>query len=65
MELLVAEKSLKSILRSHQASFWLYQASRDYAERYDARHPNGLIPKSAPLVEEIAGFWRKYFGIKR
>ena len=26
--------------------------------------PSGLIPKSAPMVEEIAGFWRKYFGIK-
>jgi len=23
-----------------------------------------LIPSSAPMVEEIAGFWRKYYGIK-
>jgi hypothetical protein len=65
MELLVAEKCLESILRSHEASFWLYQASRDYAERYDARHPYGLTPKSAPLVEEIAAFWRDYFGLGR
>ena len=24
----------------------------------------GLIPSSAPMVEEVAGFWRKYYGIK-
>jgi hypothetical protein len=65
VELLVAEKCLESILRSHEASFWLDQASRDYAGRSDARHPNGLTPRSAPLVEEIAAFWRKYHEIKR
>jgi hypothetical protein len=42
MNLLVAEKCLESVLRPHEASYWLYQASRDYAERYDARHPHGL-----------------------
>jgi hypothetical protein len=65
MDLLVAEKCLESVLRPTEAPFWLYQAARDYAERYDARHPYGLTPKSAPMVEEIAGFWRKHFGIKR
>jgi hypothetical protein len=65
MELLVAEKCVESVLRPHEAPHWLYQAARDYAERYDARHPNGLTRKSAPLVEEIATFWRKYHGIKR
>lgn len=65
MDLLVAEKCLESVLRSHEASYWLYQAARNYAERYDARHPHGLTPKSAPMVEEIAGFWRKHLGIKQ
>jgi hypothetical protein len=65
MNLLVAEKCLESVLRPDEASYWLYQAARDYAERSDSRHPNGLTPKSAPLVEEIAGFWRKRLGLKR
>jgi hypothetical protein len=65
MDLLVAEKCVESVLRPDQASHWLYQAARDYAERYDARHPNGLTRKSAPLVEEIAMFWRKYLGLSR
>src|SRR5262249_5826303 len=53
MNLLVAEKCLDAVLRPDEASYWLYQAARDYAERYDARHPNGLVPKSAPMVEDI------------
>ena len=65
MNLLVAEKCLDAVLRPDEASYWLYQAARDYAERYDARHPHGLTPKSAPLVEDIAGFWRKHLGLKR
>jgi hypothetical protein len=65
MDLLVAEKCVESVLRRHEAPHWLYLAARDYAERYDARYPSGLTPKSAPLVEEIATFWRKYHGIKR
>lgn len=64
MNLLVAEKCLDAVLRPNEASYWLYQAARDYAERYDSRHPNGLTPKSAPMVEEIAGFWRKHLGLK-
>jgi hypothetical protein len=64
-ELLVAEKCLESVLRPHEASYWLYQAARDYAERYDARYPYDLTPKSAPLVEEFARYWRAYHGIKR
>lgn len=65
MNLLVAEKCLEAVLRPDEASYWLYQAARDYAERYDARHPYGLTPRSAPPVDEIAGFWRKQLGLKR
>jgi hypothetical protein len=36
-----------------------------YAERYDSHHGTGLIPASAPMMEEIADFWRDYFGIGR
>ena len=63
-DLVVVEESLKSVLRRYEAAIWAYQAARDYAERYDARYGDGLIPSSAPMVEEMAGFWRKYYGIK-
>ena len=59
-DLLVVEHGLKALLRSHEASFWLYHAARDYTGKTDE-----LVPKSAPMVEEIAGFWRKHLGIKR
>ena len=65
MELVVVEEALKSILREHEAPTWLYQAARDYAERYDSRHGTGLIPSSAPMVQEIADFWRDYYGLDR
>jgi hypothetical protein len=64
-ELLVVENALRSILRDHEAPTWLYQAARDYAERYDPRHGTGLIPASAPMMREIADFWREFFGISR
>jgi hypothetical protein len=63
MELVVVENALKSILRDHEAPFWLYQAARDYAERYDPRHGTGLIPSSAPMMQEIADFWRDFYGM--
>ena len=63
-DLVVVEQSLKSVLKGHEAAIWAYQAAKDYAERYDAQYGTGLIPSSAPMVEEIAEFWRKYYGIK-
>jgi hypothetical protein len=59
-DLLVVEHALKAVLRPHEASFWLYHAARDFTGKTDE-----LIPKSAPMVDEIARFWRKYLGIKR
>jgi hypothetical protein len=65
MDLLVAETCLRAILRTYEAPHWLYHAARQYAERYDPRYGTGLIPESAPMVEDIAKFWRKFFGIRR
>jgi hypothetical protein len=65
MELVVVENALKSILREDEAPVWLYQAARDYAERYDSRYGTGLIPASAPMMQEIADFWRDYYGLDR
>ena len=63
MELVVVENALRSILREIEAPTWLYQAARDYAERYDSRHGTGLIPSSAPMVQEIADFWRDFYSL--
>jgi hypothetical protein len=59
-DLIVAEDALKAVLRPSEAPFWLYDAARDYTGKTDE-----LVPESAPMVEEIAGFWRRYHGIKR
>jgi hypothetical protein len=63
-DLFVVEQCLSIVLRAHEAPYWAYHAARDYALRYDARYWSGLTPKSAPAVQEIAEFWRDYFGIK-
>ena len=59
-DLIVVEHALKAVLRPEEATYWLYDAARDYTGRTDE-----LIPDSAPMVEEIAGFWRKHYGLKR
>ena len=63
-DLVVVEESLRSVIKCHEAGFWLYQAAKDYAERYEARYGSGLIPSSATMVDEIAEFWRTHYGIK-
>jgi hypothetical protein len=64
-DLLVAEKCLRAVLRADEMPQWLYQAARDYCEKYDSRYGTGLIPSSAPMVQELADFWREYLGIER
>jgi hypothetical protein len=63
-ELLLFEYALRCLLGPpREAGSWAYQAARHYAERYDPRHGTGLIPESAPLVQDIADFWAAFFGI--
>jgi hypothetical protein len=64
-DLLVIENALRSIIFIVEAPTWLYQAARDYAERYDSRYGTGLIPASAPMMQEIADFWRDHYGLDR
>jgi hypothetical protein len=59
-DLLVVEHVVKAVLRPFETPYWLYPAARD-----DTGNTGELVPKSAAMVEEIAGFWRKYSGIKR
>jgi hypothetical protein len=42
-----------------------YVAARGFAERYSPHYGNGLIPKSAPYVQQIASFWERYFSDAR
>jgi hypothetical protein len=62
-DLVLVEECVRSVLSRSEAPFWAYHASKDYVVRFDARYGSGLIPDSAPFVEEIARFWREYFGI--
>jgi hypothetical protein len=62
-ELLIVEEALECILTPYAGASLAYQAARDYAERYDPKYPSGLIPASAPYVEDMAEFWcQEHFG---
>jgi len=61
MELLVVETALECVLHPWASSDLGYRLARQYAERYNSRYGNGLIPESAPFVEDIAEFWGKHF----
>jgi len=57
-EALVVEHAAACILRPQESQHWGYRVARQYAERYNPRYGNGLIPESAPFVQDIADFWR-------
>jgi hypothetical protein len=61
MELLRTETALECVLHPCSSSDLGYRLARQYAERYSSRHGTGLIPKSAPFVEDIAEFWGRHF----
>lgn len=61
-EALLVEKAITCVLIPQQSADWGYRLARDYAERYDPSYGSGLIPDSAPYVEEIAEFWRDELG---
>src|SRR5262245_6874544 len=54
-EVLLIEYALSCLLQPTASADWGYRLARQYAERYDSRYGTGLIPESAPLVEDIAG----------
>ena len=60
-ELLIVEKAMECMLHPWHASIIGYQVARKWAEKYDPHYGTGLIPKSAPMVEEIAEFWGRHF----
>jgi hypothetical protein len=58
-DLLTVEHALRGVLRPDEAPYWLYYAARDYTGK-----TGELPPSSAPVVEEIAEFWRKHLKVK-
>jgi hypothetical protein len=60
-ELLIVETAMECLLHPSIAPLTAYQVARQYAEKYDPHFGTGLIPKSAPMVEEIAEFWGKHY----
>ena len=61
MQLLVVETALECVLNPWASSALGYQLARQYAERYNSRYGTGLIPASAPMMEDIAEFWGQHF----
>ena len=59
-EVLLIEYALSCLLQPTASADWGYRLARQYTERYDSRYGTGLIPESAPLVEDIADFWCQY-----
>jgi hypothetical protein len=59
-EVLLIEYALSCLLQPAASADWSYRIAREYAERYNSRYGTGLIPESAPLVEDIADFWCQY-----
>ncbi len=60
-DLLVIETALECMLRPDVSHILVYDLARRYAERYNSRYGTGLIPESAPMVEDIAEFWGRHF----
>jgi len=56
-DVLVIEDALQCMSSPETASYWAYQAARDYAECYNPLYGSGLIPESAPMLEDILRFW--------
>lgn len=59
-DVLIIEQALSCLLQPTASADWGYRIARQYAERYNSRYGTGLIPESAPMVEDIADFWCQY-----
>lgn len=41
--------------------YWAYRLAREYTEVYEPGYTDGLTPKSAPRLLEVAEFWCRYY----
>ncbi len=58
-DVLVIEKSMCCMLYPDDSTYWSYRLAKNYTEEYNSRYGTGLIPESAPMLEDIISFWRK------
>jgi hypothetical protein len=63
-ELLLFEYAVSCLVSpAREAPALAYQTARHYAERYNPSEGTGLITASVPLVQDVADFWVREFGI--
>jgi hypothetical protein len=60
-DLLIVETAMECALQPWASGELGFQLARQYAEQYDPRFGMGLVPDSAPMMEEIANFWGQYY----
>lgn len=60
-EALLAEYMLRCITQPWASAYWGYRMATFYADRYDPQYGTGLIPESAPAVDDIVRFWRRHY----
>lgn len=60
-ETFIVGYTLECVLLPFNASYFAYQVAREYCEQYNEDYGIGLIPESAPMVDEIANFFRNYY----
>jgi hypothetical protein len=60
-QLLVVETAVQCVLDPWASADLGYRLARNYAERYSPWYFHGLIPESAPMIEDIAEFWGRHF----
>jgi len=62
-DLLILENILQCLLSPTDiAVSYAYEATRNFAEKYNPHYGTGLIPESIPMLETIISFWNRYKG---
>jgi len=60
-DLLILENILEALLsKTDMALAYVYDATRNYVERYSPHYGTGLIVDSIPMLEDIIRFWKRY-----
>jgi hypothetical protein len=64
MPLLCIENALACAAFPDAATDFAYRAARTYCERYAMRYGTGLVRESAPYLQDVIRFWKKYYGLE-
>jgi len=60
-DLLIIENALECVLARGDFGYFAYRLAKDYSEGYEPRYGTGLIPSSAPKLENIVNFFCQYY----